>query len=187
MSAFRTDEAAAVAAPSPSSAQSKAAGPSLEANFRKRFASPSQDFVLEVDFHAAPGFTILFGPSGAGKTTVLDCVAGLAKPDSGRIAIGDRILFDAAQHINLAVEKRHVGYVFQSLALFPHLTVEKNVQYGLCASAAVRASGANVGDSSSIPHRASRAPLPARNFWRRKPARRLGPHSSHRSCRAASG
>ena len=119
--------------PSPrrSSRTAKSAGPSLEATIRKRFASPSQDFVLEADFHAAPGFTILFGPSGAGKTTLLDCVAGLAKPNSGRIAIGNRILFDAAQQINLAVEKRHVGYVFQTLALFPHLTVEKNVHYGL--------------------------------------------------------
>jgi molybdate transport system ATP-binding protein len=126
MSASRTDEAIAVVA-----AQARTAGPSLETNFRKQFATPAQDFVLQADFHAAPGFTILFGPSGAGKTTLLDCVAGLAKPDAGRISIGDRVLFDAAQHINLAVEKRHVGYVFQTLALFPHLTVENNILYGL--------------------------------------------------------
>jgi molybdate transport system ATP-binding protein len=62
---------------------------------------------------------------------VLDCVAGLAKPDSGRIAVGDRVLFDAAQGIDLPVAERRVGYVFQSLALFPHLTMQKNVQYGL--------------------------------------------------------
>ena len=106
-------------------------GARLRASVRKRLPSQEQAFVLEVDFEAAPGFTILFGPSGAGKTTTLDCIAGLAKPDSGRITIGDRVLFDAAQRLDLTVSKRHVGYVFQSLALFPHLTVEKNVRYGL--------------------------------------------------------
>ncbi len=103
----------------------------LTAQFRKRPAAQSREFVLDVEFQAAPGFTILFGPSGAGKTTLLDCVAGLASPDAGRIAIGDHILFDAAQDIDLAAAKRRVGYVFQNLALFPHLTVEQNVQYGL--------------------------------------------------------
>ena len=87
--------------------------------------------MLEVEVRAEPGFTILFGPSGAGKTTLLDCVAGLARPDSGRIAIGGRILFDAARGADIPISKRHVGYVFQSLALFPHLTVEQNVRYGL--------------------------------------------------------
>src|SRR5437016_3782552 len=131
MSASRTDEPAAVAVSSAVSAQNKNAGPLLEAQIRKRFAAPTQEFVLEAEFRAAPGFTILFGPSGAGKTTVLDCVAGLAKPDSGRIAVGDRVLFDETQGTDLPVSKRHVGYVFQGLALFPHLSVEKNVQYGL--------------------------------------------------------
>jgi len=100
----------------------------LQARLRKQ---PSPEFSLEVDFQAAPGFTILFGPSGAGKTTLLDCVAGLAAPDSGRITIGNRILFDSAQRTDLPVAKRHVGYVFQTLALFPHLTVQHNVEYGL--------------------------------------------------------
>ena len=124
------DESAAVAVSSPAP-ESKPAGSILTAQFRKRFAAPAQGFVLDVEFLAAPGFTILFGPSGAGKTTLLDCVAGLATPDTGRIAIGDRILFDVAQHTDLPVAKRRLGYVFQSLALFPHLTVEQNVQYGL--------------------------------------------------------
>jgi molybdate transport system ATP-binding protein len=73
----------------------------------------------------------VFGASGAGKTMLLDCIAGLIQPDSGRIAIGDHVLFDAAEHIHLPVEKRNIGYVFQDLALFPHLTVEENVEYGL--------------------------------------------------------
>src|SRR5205807_5049320 len=100
----------------------------LQAVFRKRLPSNGQEFILDVDLQAAPGFTILFGPSGAGKTTLLDCVAGLAQPDTGRIALGDRIWFDAAQRTDLPVAKRRVGYVFQNLALFPHLTVEQNVQ-----------------------------------------------------------
>jgi molybdate transport system ATP-binding protein len=100
----------------------------LEATFHKQ---QSPQFSLEADFQAAPGFTILFGPSGAGKTTLLDCVAGLTTPESGRIANGDRVWFDSAQRTNLAVAKRRVGYVLQSLALFPHLTVEQNVEYGL--------------------------------------------------------
>jgi molybdate transport system ATP-binding protein len=100
-------------------------GARLEVRFRKRFA----EFAMDVDFTAGPGFNILFGASGAGKTTLLDCVAGLTTPDSGRIAIGGHVLFDAATY--LPVEKRRVGYVLQSLALFPHLSVEKNVEYGL--------------------------------------------------------
>jgi molybdate transport system ATP-binding protein len=103
----------------------------LEAQLRKRTTAPGRDFVLEVEFRAAPGFTILFGASGAGKTTLLDCVAGLVTPDAGRIAIGERILFDSSQGADVAVAKRRVGYVFQDLALFPHLTVEQNVAYGL--------------------------------------------------------
>jgi molybdate transport system ATP-binding protein len=131
MSDSRIDEAADIAASLSSIPPDEQTGSVLDARFRKRYAAPAQKFVLEAEFRAAPGFTILFGPSGAGKTTVLDCVAGLAKPDEGRIAVGDRVLFNAAQRTNLPVARRRVGYVFQSLALFPHLTVEKNVQYGL--------------------------------------------------------
>ncbi len=131
MSASRLDQAEAFTVPASSHAREHSPAARLEARFRKAFSASTHDFVLEADFQAAPGFTILFGPSGAGKTTVLDCVAGLTKPHSGRIVIGDRVLYDAARHVNLAVEKRHAGYVFQTLALFPHLTVEKNVQYGL--------------------------------------------------------
>ncbi|HYM77547.1 MAG TPA: ATP-binding cassette domain-containing protein [Candidatus Dormibacteraeota bacterium] len=103
----------------------------LIASFRKRFAQQAHEFTLDVAFEAAPGFTILFGPSGAGKTSVLDCIAGLATPDSGRISIGERVVFDAGQRVNIAVAQRRAGYVFQTLALFPHMTVEENVGYGL--------------------------------------------------------
>ena len=154
-----TDESAALAV-SPLVAPDQKPTRPLAVRVRKRIASQAQQFVLEVDFQAAPGFTILFGPSGAGKTTLLDCIAGLAKPDSGRIAIGNRILYDAAQHIDLPVAKRRVGYVFQNLALFPHLTVERNVEYGLAhlpqAERAAQASA--ILQAFRIPHLASRYP-----------------------------
>ncbi|HEV2197588.1 MAG TPA: molybdenum ABC transporter ATP-binding protein [Candidatus Acidoferrum sp.] len=88
-------------------------------------------FVLDVSFEAPPGITILFGPSGAGKSTLLDCVAGLVRPNAGRIAIAESVLFDSAMQIDVPPQKRRIAYVFQSLALFPHLTVEQNVAYGL--------------------------------------------------------
>ena len=97
---------------------------------RKRYSVESE-FALDVDFSAGPGVTILFGASGAGKTTLLDCVAGLARPDSGKIQVGRTTFFDAVSNVNLAVAARSVGYVFQSLALFPHLSVEENIAYGL--------------------------------------------------------
>lgn len=108
-------------------AQSSERGGCLETRTRKQLG----EFVLDVAFQAAPGFTIVFGPSGAGKTTVLDCVAGLVKPDEGRIQVGPRVLYDSISRADVPVAKRGVGYVFQTLALFPHLTVEQNVGYGL--------------------------------------------------------
>ncbi len=90
-------------------------------------------FTLDVEFAAAPGFTILFGPSGAGKTTLLDCIAGLQVPAEGHIAVGNHVLFDSMSGVNLQPSRRNVGYLMQSLALFPHLTVQQNVEYGLSA------------------------------------------------------
>lgn len=79
-------------------------------------------------FTAGPGLTALFGPSGAGKTSILNMVAGLLKPDRGHIRIGDRTLFDGAT--NLPPETRRVGYVFQDGRLFPHRRVRANLTYG---------------------------------------------------------
>jgi molybdate transport system ATP-binding protein len=102
-----------------------------EPAFAVRFRKSHSDFVLDVDISAPTGITILFGVSGAGKTTLLDCIAGLATPDQGRIQVGSQVFFDSAAHVNLLVPRRNVGYVFQDLALFPHLSVEANVGYGL--------------------------------------------------------
>jgi molybdate transport system ATP-binding protein len=103
----------------------------LQAKFQKRLQSRGNEFLLDVAIDATPGFTILFGASGAGKTTLLDCLAGLTTPDSGRISIVDRVLFDSSLGVTVTTAQRRVGYVFQTLALFPHMTVERNVAYGL--------------------------------------------------------
>jgi len=88
-------------------------------------------FVLDVSVEAPPGITILFGPSGAGKSTLLDCIAGLVRPEAGKIAIGEDVLFDSVLRVDIPPQQRRIAYVFQSLALFPHLTVERNIEYGL--------------------------------------------------------
>jgi len=103
----------------------------LEVRVQKCHAAGGNAFSLDAAFRAAPGFTILFGASGAGKTTLLDCVAGLVRPDNGRIAIGKRVMFDTAENVDVPTSRRRVGYVLQDLALFPHLTVEQNISYGL--------------------------------------------------------
>jgi molybdate transport system ATP-binding protein len=113
------------------SVQPKPANPVLRARIRKTFPAAERAFSLDVEFTADLGFTILFGASGAGKTTVLDSIAGLSTPNEGRITIGDLVFFDAAASVNVPVSRRGVGYVFQDLALFPHLTVEQNIRYGL--------------------------------------------------------
>lgn len=81
-------------------------------------------------FAAGPGITALFGRSGAGKTSVLDMIAGLARPDAGRIVVDGRVLFDAERGIDLKPEARGCGYVFQDYRLFPHMSVEGNLRYG---------------------------------------------------------
>jgi molybdate transport system ATP-binding protein len=101
---------------------------------RVRKARPGQahsPFVLDVDVEVPPGITILFGPSGAGKSTLLDCIAGLVQPDGGRISAGDEVLLDVERRVNVSAQHRKIAYVFQNLALFPHMTAEQNVAYGL--------------------------------------------------------
>lgn len=84
---------------------------------------------------AGAGLTVLFGPSGAGKTSVLNMVAGLLRPDRGRIAVGGRLLFDAAAGIDVPTQARRAGYVFQEPRLFPHRRVRANLMYGAPATA----------------------------------------------------
>ncbi len=85
---------------------------------------------LRVKFAAAHGAMALFGPSGAGKTSVVNMIAGLLTPDRGSISLDDTVLFDAAKGINVPPHQRRIGYVFQEGRLFPHLSVRQNLDYG---------------------------------------------------------
>jgi molybdate transport system ATP-binding protein len=89
------------------------------------------DGVLHARFTAKDEIVVLFGPSGAGKTTMLNCVAGLTNPDAGLIRLGDTVFFDSDSKKALPPQQRNVGYLFQDYALFPHMTVEQNIRYGL--------------------------------------------------------
>src|SRR5256885_1001034 len=103
----------------------------LQARLRKSFA-PTPDsagFTLDLEFAATAGVTVLFGPSGAGKTLVLESIAGFIEPDEGRILLDDDILFDGAARVHLAPQKRNCGYVFQNYALFPHMTLRENLAF----------------------------------------------------------
>jgi molybdate transport system ATP-binding protein len=86
-------------------------------------------FDLEVAFECGGGVTALFGPSGAGKTTIVNAIAGLVRPDRGRITLDDETLFDAERDIHVPARERRFGYVFQEGRLFPHLTVRQNLAY----------------------------------------------------------
>lgn len=88
------------------------------------------DFALDASFEAPAGVTAVLGRSGAGKSTLVAAIAGLARPDSGRIALDDAALFDGAKRINLPARKRRVGVVFQESRLFPHLSVRSNLMFG---------------------------------------------------------
>ena len=104
----------------------------LQVDIRTRLESDkSGSFALDVNFTVPDGITILFGPSGSGKTTTLRAIAGIVTPDQGNVSIGDHTYFDSQAGINLSIQKRRVGYVFQDYALFPHLTAEQNVLYGI--------------------------------------------------------
>jgi molybdate transport system ATP-binding protein len=102
----------------------------MQVALRHRFAAPG--FSLDAAFEApARGVTALFGPSGCGKSTILSAVAGLLQPRDGRIAVGEEVLLDTARGIALPPERRRCGVVFQDARLFPHMTVDANLRYGL--------------------------------------------------------
>ena len=100
---------------------------SLHVDIRKRLGS----FTLDVTFSAENGITSLLGASGCGKSMTLKCIAGIEKPDEGRIELDGTVLFDSAQKINLPPQKRRVGYLFQNYALFPNMSVRQNILCGL--------------------------------------------------------
>ena len=96
-----------------------------------RFGKKLPRFELDIDIALTNGILAVVGPSGAGKTTLLQCIAGLQTPSWGEISIGGKLIFSSAQGTNLPARCRRIGYAFQDYALFPHLTVERNVSYGI--------------------------------------------------------
>jgi molybdate transport system ATP-binding protein len=88
------------------------------------------EILITAKFEATDGATALFGPSGAGKTSIVNMVAGLIRPDRGRIALDDTVLFNGAARIDVPAHQRRIGYVFQEGRLFPHMTVAQNLDYG---------------------------------------------------------
>jgi molybdate transport system ATP-binding protein len=131
----------------------------LHVSIRKRYGNNGREergssndraFTLDLEFTAPGGVTILFGPSGSGKTTCLRAVAGIVRPDEGRISVGERVYFDSAAGADLTIQRRRVGFVFQDYLLFPHLTAEQNVAYG------VRSGGAERNLNKTEKHRRAR-------------------------------
>ncbi len=99
----------------------------LDVHIKHRFA----DFALDIAFQAGPGITAIFGRSGAGKTTVINAVAGLLRPDAGHVRLGETVLSDIVQGVFMPPAQRHLGYVFQDARLFPHLSVADNLTFGV--------------------------------------------------------
>ncbi len=115
----------------------------IEVSIRKTLRSKGREFHLDVEFTCQDDISVVFGASGSGKSATLRAIAGLDRPDSGRIVVDGRVLFDSARGIDVPARMRSVGYLFQDYALFPHLTVEDNVA------------------------------LPVNPWWRRRPAREV--------------
>lgn len=99
-------------------------------SFEVRIERQLGEAKVTANFTSDSGVTVLFGPSGAGKTSLLNMVAGLLHPDRGRITVAGEVLFDSALGIDLPVQDRRAGYVFQDGRLFPHLRVRQNLEYG---------------------------------------------------------
>lgn len=103
----------------------------LEAGIKKKLGNGgARPLEIDVRLRAGDGITVLFGASGAGKSTILGTIVGLLTPDEGKIVLGETVFFDSARGINLPVQQRRVGYVFQDYCLFPHLTAAQNIAYG---------------------------------------------------------
>ncbi|WAC73956.1 ATP-binding cassette domain-containing protein [Roseateles sp. SL47] len=104
---------------------------SFDVDIRLRVGAPGRHFELDVRFQTQARRTVIFGPSGAGKSLTLQAIAGLLRPDDGRIRVDGEALFDCARRIDVPARARRLGYLFQDYALFPHLTVRQNIAFGL--------------------------------------------------------
>lgn len=103
----------------------------LELSLRKTLSSGKRRFTLDLELHDSTGSLVVMGPSGAGKSLLLRMVAGLTRPDQGRVCLAGRVLFDSSAGIDLPPQARGLAYLFQDYALFPHLTVRQNIAFGL--------------------------------------------------------
>jgi len=103
----------------------------LELSLRKTLISGKRCFALELELHDTTGSLVVMGPSGAGKSLLLRMIAGLTRPDAGRICLAGRVLYDSSAGIDLPPQARQLAYLFQDYALFPHLTVRQNIAFGL--------------------------------------------------------
>ncbi|MBD3637564.1 MAG: ATP-binding cassette domain-containing protein [Crocinitomicaceae bacterium] len=104
----------------------------ISISINKKLVSNGNTFNLELDFEARSAQVVtVYGPSGSGKTTFFRLLAGLEKPDNGKIVMGDTVWFDAVQKIDLSPQKRSIGYVFQDYALFPNMSIRENLEFGL--------------------------------------------------------
>lgn len=103
----------------------------LQVDISKTLRSGKRSFLLEARFASDSQRVVIYGPSGAGKSQLLKAVAGLMTPDAGRITLAGRCLFDRQDGVDIAPQRRKVGYLFQDYALFPHLNVRQNIAFGL--------------------------------------------------------
>jgi molybdate transport system ATP-binding protein len=133
----------------------------LDAHIKKQFGSGNgHTLTIDVRVKAISGVTVLFGSSGAGKTSILRAIAGIITPDEGRITLGEDTYFDSTAGISLPMQQRKVGYVFQNHVLFPHLTAEQNVLYGVRADSrhSARERAQELFSTLGIPKTADRYP-----------------------------
>ena len=139
----------------------RSASPSSEAVLDVHVMLETRAFTLDVAFTVPPGVTVLFGPSGSGKSRTLGSIAGIVRPDRGRIALGDDVWFDHERALERPIHERRAAYVFQSLALFPHMTAEANVAFGMArglSKADARARARELLTKMRVGHLADRRP-----------------------------
>ena len=111
----------------------------VKVDFKKQYSETVKNrkkgikkaFVLDISFEMENELVVLFGPSGSGKTTLFKCISGIVEPDDGKIVMGSKVYYDKEKKINLSIQKRHLGFVFQNYTLFPHMSVRKNIECGL--------------------------------------------------------
>lgn len=103
----------------------------MNANTYFRMIKKLDNFSVDVEYEFEKGVLVVQGASGAGKTTILNCISGLTTPDTGKIILGDNTVFDSSTDTNIPTRLRNLGYLFQNYALFPNMTVHENITYGI--------------------------------------------------------